>query len=228
MLINEDGSSAGGALLYDNWVLTAAHAIVHQMDPSTLTIKMGFLDKNSAHYQQAWAEGIFVHEGYSDGMSFNNDIALIKLKHKVPINANITPICLPRKEERFPVKTDDMGTVAGWGRTEKRRLSPHLLYVELVVIDNRKCKDAFAKLPSGKSLLITENMLCAGEEEGGKDSCQGDSGGPLTFVDSLTKKWFVGGIVSWGVDCGVAGQYGVYTKLINYISWIENTILKNS
>uniref|UniRef100_A0A8C4WC87 MBL associated serine protease 2 n=1 Tax=Gopherus evgoodei TaxID=1825980 RepID=A0A8C4WC87_9SAUR len=228
MLIAEDGKGGGGALLYDNWVLTAAHVVISQIDPSTLTIKMGFLNKNSVHYQQAWAEEIFVHEGYIDGASYNNDIALIKLKHKVPLNANITPICLPRKEERFHVKTDDMGTVAGWGRTEKRRLSPHLLYVELVVIDNRKCKEAFAKLPAGKSLLVTENMLCAGEEEGGKDSCQGDSGGPLTFLDNLTKKWFVGGIVSWGVDCGVAGQYGVYTKVINYISWIENTIMKNS
>ncbi|XP_074874282.1 mannan-binding lectin serine protease 2 [Carettochelys insculpta] len=227
-LVTDDGAAGGGALLYDEWILTAAHVVARQRDPSTLNIKMGFLNKNSVHYQQAWAEKIFVHEGYHYGVSFNNDIALIKLKHKVPINANITPICLPTREERFHVKTDDMGIVAGWGRTERRRFSPHLLYVELVVIDHKKCQDAYAKLPHGKIEPVTENMLCAGVEEGGKDSCQGDSGGPLIFLENQTKKWFVGGLVSWGIDCAVAGQYGVYTKVINYISWLENTILKYS
>uniref|UniRef100_A0A8D0GRH5 MBL associated serine protease 2 n=1 Tax=Sphenodon punctatus TaxID=8508 RepID=A0A8D0GRH5_SPHPU len=229
MLINEDRGSVGGALLYDNWILTAAH-VIDQYEISSLTIKMGFLNKHSTHYLQAWAEAAFIHEGYrNDGANFNNDIALIKLKHKVPIHANITPICLPGREERFQVRTDELGVVAGWGRTERRRASPHLLYTELEVVDMEKCKAAYAsKSQDGNPFLLTENMFCAGFEIGGKDSCSGDSGGPLAFLDSQTKKWFVGGLVSWGLECGVAEQYGVYTKVVNYIAWIEDIILQNS
>ncbi|XP_066493969.1 mannan-binding lectin serine protease 2 isoform X1 [Tiliqua scincoides] len=230
VLIADGQATGGGALLYDNWVLTAAHVLNNPADAPSLMLKMGLLDKRSPHYHQAWAESAFVHQGFTnDDINFNNDIALIKLKHKVPINANVTPICLPEEDSRFHVNTSDIGAVAGWGKTEKRRQSRVLMYTELQVVDSKKCKAAYAnKRLRGKPLNVTENMICAGYEEGGKDSCSGDSGGPLVFFDTLTKKWFVGGIVSWGLQCGTAQQYGVYTKVINYLSWIRDIIARNS
>ncbi|XP_061457388.1 mannan-binding lectin serine protease 2 isoform X1 [Rhineura floridana] len=225
------GATGGGALLYDNWILTAAHVLSNPADAPLLTLKLGLLKKRATHYHQAWAESAFVHTGFTnDGVNFDNDIALIKLKHKVPINANITPICLPEKSSRFHVNTGNIGVVAGWGRTEKRMQSNALLYTELDVVDAEKCKAAYANQTSGgKQLVLTDNMLCAGYEQGGKDSCSGDSGGSLVFFDTQTKRWFAGGIVSWGPpECGSAELYGVYTKVINYISWIEDIILNNS
>ena len=47
----------------------------------------------------------------------------------------------------------------------------------------------------------------------GKDSCQGDSGGGLICDDKLV------GITSFGRGCGF--YYGVYTKIANYVKWIE-------
>uniref|UniRef100_F6S7Y6 MBL associated serine protease 2 n=1 Tax=Monodelphis domestica TaxID=13616 RepID=F6S7Y6_MONDO len=222
-------SLAGGALLYDNWVLTAAHAIHAQDDLSTLQIRMGVLNRLSSHYTEAWADAVFIHEGYThDEANFNNDIALIKLKNHVEINSNVTPICLPRKNGSH-VNTNDLGTVSGWGRTERNLRARHLMYVELPVVDQQTCRAAFEnKSSGGKPLVLTDNMICAGFPSGGKDACTGDSGGPLAFLDPETKTWFVGGIVSWGVGCGEANQYGVYTNVINYIPWIENIILNNS
>nr|XP_020637833.1 mannan-binding lectin serine protease 2 isoform X1 [Pogona vitticeps]XP_020637834.1 mannan-binding lectin serine protease 2 isoform X1 [Pogona vitticeps]XP_020637835.1 mannan-binding lectin serine protease 2 isoform X1 [Pogona vitticeps]XP_020637836.1 mannan-binding lectin serine protease 2 isoform X1 [Pogona vitticeps]XP_020637838.1 mannan-binding lectin serine protease 2 isoform X3 [Pogona vitticeps]XP_020637839.1 mannan-binding lectin serine protease 2 isoform X3 [Pogona vitticeps] len=230
LITNADGTMGGGALLYDNWVLTAAHVIANLVDVSSLNLKMGLLNKRAAHYHQAWAESVFIHTGFTnDGINFDNDIALIKLKYRVPIHANITPICLPEESSRFHVNASDVGAVAGWGRTEKRRQSPFLLYTELDVVDPERCKASFAnRMIEGKPLVLTENMFCAGHEQGGKDSCSGDSGGPLVFLDSQTGKRFIGGIVSWGLDCGAAEVFGVYTKVTNYISWIKDIMAQNA
>uniref|UniRef100_A0A8C6Y0V2 Granzyme M n=1 Tax=Naja naja TaxID=35670 RepID=A0A8C6Y0V2_NAJNA len=227
LITDAHGTTGGGALLYDNWILTAAHVLGSSPDASSLTLKMGLLNKWSPHYHQAWAESVFVHGGFTnDDINFNNDIALIKLKHKVPINKNITPICLPGHDPGFRVNTNDTGIIAGWGRTERRRQSRFLLYTEVDVVELNKCKAAYAnRTLQGKQLRLTENMLCAGTEEGGKDSCHGDSGGALVFYNTKARRWFVGGVVSWGLECGSAELYGVYTKVSNYMSWMGDLII---
>uniref|UniRef100_M3YYC6 Complement C1s subcomponent n=1 Tax=Mustela putorius furo TaxID=9669 RepID=M3YYC6_MUSPF len=218
-------TTAAGALLQDSWILTAAHAVYAQKEaPSSLDIRLGTLKRLSAHYTPAWAEAIFIHEGYTHGAGFDNDIALIKLKNRVAMNSNVLPICLPGKEAASFMRTDDLGTASGWGLTQRGFLARNLMFVDVPIVDHQKCTTAYEKLafPGGR---VTENMLCAGLEGGGKDSCRGDSGGALVFLDNETQKWFVGGIVSWGsINCGEANQYGVYTKVINYIPWIKNII----
>ncbi|XP_060139152.1 mannan-binding lectin serine protease 2 isoform X1 [Globicephala melas] len=216
---------AAGALLYDNWILTAAHAVYEQReDAASLDIRMGALKRLSPHYTQAWAEAIFIHERYTHNAGYDNDIALIKLKNKVVLNRNIMPICLPRSEAECFMRTNDIGTASGWGLTQRGFLARNLMFVDIPVVDHQNCTAAYAKqsYPGGR---VTDNMLCAGLESGGKDSCKGDSGGALVFLHNETQKWFVGGIVSWGsINCGEADQYGVYTKVINYIPWIKNII----
>lgn len=67
--------------------------------------------------------------------------------------------------------------------------------------------------------------MCAGVLTGGKDSCQGDSGGPLFCTDDKGR-FTVVGIVSRGYSCAKPGTPGLYTKVSEYVEWIEGMIRK--
>lgn len=70
-------------------------------------------------------------------------------------------------------------------------------------------------------------MLCAGDTRSGgnqanlHDACQGDSGGPL--VCESDRHMTLVGIISWGIGCGQKDVPGVYTKVANYLDWIQDT-----
>ncbi|MGH1425145.1 MAG: S1 family serine peptidase [Pseudooceanicola sp.] len=79
---------------------------------------------------------------------------------------------------------------------------------------------------------LSENMLCSGTYEGGKTSCQGDSGGPL--VVPLNDGTYVqAGVVSWGfadsqtMTCVETALFSAYTKVSNYVGWMEQVIAAN-
>ncbi|KAI8439008.1 hypothetical protein MSG28_011307 [Choristoneura fumiferana] len=53
----------------------------------------------------------------------------------------------------------------------------------------------------------------------------GDSGGPLLCKDpDEPSRWYVGGIVSWGIKCAHPRLPGVYAYVPKYISWIQRQI----
>uniref|UniRef100_A0A671LZX2 Trypsin-3-like n=1 Tax=Sinocyclocheilus anshuiensis TaxID=1608454 RepID=A0A671LZX2_9TELE len=130
----------------------------------------------------------------------NNDIALLQLSSSVTFTDYIRPVCLAAA-----------GSVFG-GDTQ----IPNILQeVQIPIVNNSVCNKAYGG-------IITSNMLCAGLDEGGKDSCQGDSGGPM--ANKNNSQWIQSGIVSFGRDCGIPKFPGVYTRVSQYQSWISSPI----
>lgn len=115
---------------------------------------------------------------------------------------------------------------------------PEINEVEVPVLNRDLCNIWL----ENRDLNVTEGMICAGYKEGGKDACQvgfqsverkrvnrlifkGDSGGPLLCRDSKdSERWFVGGIVSWGIKCAHPHLPGVYAYVPKYIKWITQQI----
>lgn len=87
--------------------------------------------------------------------------------------------------------------------------------VDLPMVDNVTCQNAL-------NTSLTANMICAGYRGTPKDTCQGDSGGPLVASNAQNSDWVEVGIVSWGRTC--ATNYGLYTKVSNYLDWIGQHI----
>lgn len=54
------------------------------------------------------------------------------------------PVCLPNTPDLITTTLEgQMGTVAGWGATEDGLQSPVLLKVDLPIVSNKECQDAY-------------------------------------------------------------------------------------
>uniref|UniRef100_A0A2K6CML5 Transmembrane serine protease 9 n=1 Tax=Macaca nemestrina TaxID=9545 RepID=A0A2K6CML5_MACNE len=99
--------------------------------------------------------------------------------------------------------------ISGWGLPSK----PEVLQKATVeLLDQALCASLY-----GHSL--TDRMLCAGYLDGKVDSCQGDSGGPLV-CEEPPGRFFLAGIVSWGIGCAEARRPGVYARVTKLRDWI--------
>lgn len=106
--------------------------------------------------------------------------------------------------------------VTGWGlQNELGGFPDELQEVAVKIIDQSECKKY-----SGYE-NISENMICAGYANGGRDACAGDSGGPLVCKVPGSAAWVIYGLVSWGYGCARPGAPGVYARLPNLVGWIK-------
>uniref|UniRef100_T1J326 Peptidase S1 domain-containing protein n=1 Tax=Strigamia maritima TaxID=126957 RepID=T1J326_STRMM len=201
----------GGTLINDRYILTAAHC-TRGRSASSLLILLGEHDTTTSSESKSIkvdVSDIIRHPRY-DTVNNNNDIALLRLRQKIRFNHAMKPPCFPKQGTQYTGEA----VVTGWGAIkEGGKVTGILQEVSLPVLHLDKCRSAYG------NELITENMLCAGLPEGGKDSCQGDSGGPMVWENN--NRWHLIGIVSWGYGCARPNTPGVYTRVDKFLTWIE-------
>lgn len=215
----------GGAVISSEWIATAGHC-VEDLPLQSIRIRVGEHDFSSVAepfpFIERAARRKVVHPKYNF-YTYENDLALVQLDQPIQFPPHVAPICLP------PDNIDLLGrnaTVTGWGRLNEGGTLPTILQeVRVPIVSNDKCKDMF--LSAGRPEYIPDIFLCAGYEEGGRDSCQGDSGGPLQ-VKGDDGKWFLAGIISWGIGCAEQNLPGVCTRISRFKLWIQSTMNASS
>jgi len=209
------GQYCGATLISDTHVLTAAHCLA-PFKKEDILVKLGEydFDKEGETGDQTFSvQSMKNHENYND-VSYENDIAIIKLDRPATLSKSVWPICLPPASERF---TNRRAFVIGWGTIYfGGPVSSTLQEVNVRVWEPSQCAKNYATLDR----KVLDTMLCAGETN--RDSCQGDSGGPLNCMSPTTRKWELCGVVSWGARCAEPDFPGVYTRVTEYLSWIAN------
>uniref|UniRef100_A0A182F3H4 Peptidase S1 domain-containing protein n=1 Tax=Anopheles albimanus TaxID=7167 RepID=A0A182F3H4_ANOAL len=216
----------GGSLIWENYVLTAAHCVADDDNIPPDVVRLGDInlydDSDDQYAQQLKIVEIVRHPEHRFSSRYH-DLALLRLEKNVTLHDTVAPGCLWNDEKEIPFPTME---ATGWGATGfGEKSTPILLKVSLGIVKPEECNKYYKVGDRGLKQGLMNYHLCAGDVK--MDTCPGDSGGPLQMKLLHNGKMtpFVVAVTSFGSICGQSTP-GVYMKVAPYIPWISAELAK--
>ncbi|XP_072765527.1 vitellin-degrading protease [Anoplolepis gracilipes] len=208
-----DNYACSGAIINNNWAITAAHCITAANDPlKEISICSGctILYKDCVTHNIV---NFFIHENFNN-VTNDYDIAAIKVTPMFTYNNFTKAIDLAPDNNVFT----KWGIVCGWGYYLKLNnniepiLPKTLRCIQIPQVERKLCSKEYKD-----RYIITPQMLCYGYQNGIEDACKGDSGASIVNENNILL-----GVTSWGDGCAEMYSPGVYTNAVCLRHWIKN------
>ncbi|KXJ79394.1 hypothetical protein RP20_CCG001195 [Aedes albopictus] len=214
----------GGTLVGQSVVITSAHCVTvpglgvaRAIDDLVIKVGKHLLNVQGDFEHERGLSSVIIHNGFSSD-KHDNDIALLITKEPVQYGKFVQPACLPT----FSLINDDaLGTIVGWGFTEKKSISNVLKAANAPIVSKAAC---VTSNPTVFSTTLTNQMFCAGFRNG-TNACNGDSGGG--FFRFVRGSWYLVGITSFTAarqqdeNLCSSTDYTAYIDVVKYKRWIK-------
>merc|ERR1712018_687490 len=201
----------GGALISENYVMTAAHCAEGASYFDIMAGAHNVRASSEPHRVEITSYNGWTHPQW-DHNTLSNDVALIELPSPIDFNDYIAPSCMPSAGDTADV--GELVTCTGWGKPSDSAggISPVLRMVEdRPIISNSDCNAVYG--------IVGDGVVCI-DTTGGKGTCNGDSGGPLN-MKGAGDKWKQVGVVSFGASAGCEVGYPAgFTRTEYYLDWV--------
>lgn len=176
--VDNNGFICGGTLISSQSVITAAHCIhekngspKHEYEAQFYIGKFYITSRNDEkNFIISSVSRFIVHPDWSSqSLSYDGDIAIVKLTRIIQFSDFIKPICLWTSTSNYHDAISQFGIVAGYGKTEKSSTTSDKPYwTALPVIDEGTClrsNENFIKITSRRT-------FCVGSRDG-RGPCNG-------------------------------------------------------
>jgi len=192
--ISNESSFFAGTILDHDTILTNAYFLDMVKNLSDVSVYVGLHNKSAAFESNGYSVSqIHIHPGYNN-MTWQNDVAIIKLNNSLNFSDQVSSICLPSPNSHASVYGKEV-VVTGWGFTESGNSSTLLRQAKLKILNETylELMSMFFKefIPSEQYAVIEDTST----DKVDTNTCSEDSGGPLLYFDGT--RWTIYGVTSY-------------------------------